>query len=243
MISDGSASNPRRKPPKTSPAGLFPGNAVVPFESEDLPYIKHHGIRALCGLLMDRHSACSLCPFSGDPEPMATVLVNIIAQTGAESGNPLVAFYFSKATEVRGDNMEVVRDWATRVGYAESTPSRKAVVNLLDNGNYHAVYGHIANPTEGDYSSGTLDHSQPRIAFRCGPRAGLRTLAGLGEQDHQGPGDRAGTRVHPAASGMVDSRQRPRPQHGAAGRGPDGRGQPQPTPHTGMGNFHARNQA
>ena len=145
------------------------GDTVIPFESENLPYIKHHGIRVLCGLLMDRNSECSLCPFCGDSEPMTTMLVSIIAQTDAASGSPLVALYFSKTTDVRGSNMEVVRDWATRVGYAGPTPSREAIVELLDNGSYHALYGHFANLTAGDCSSGALYHSQPGIAFRCDP--------------------------------------------------------------------------
>ena len=65
--------------------------------------------------------------------------------------------------------MDVVGDWAARVGYAESTPSRKAAIALLDNGNYYAEYGHIANPTEGDHSSGTLDRSIGVFEFYCDP--------------------------------------------------------------------------
>ena len=169
----------KRKPskpqlqPHTAVAVAFgtPGKPtmVVSFESSELPYIKHHALRALCGLLMDRHSDCQVCPFCGDSDAMIQVIVRVEGQVDAVSKAPVVALYFCKATEVVGDNMDPVRDWAFRVGYAESTPFRKAVVNLLGDGSYFAEYGPIANPTEGDYSTGQLDRTAPTYSFRCVP--------------------------------------------------------------------------
>lgn len=158
--------------PQTSasqPEGNIRNGTVIPFKSDALSYIKHHGIRALCGLLMDRHSECRFCPFCGDPDDLISVIVNIITQTDAVSGNPIVALYFTKTTEVQGSDMNVVTDWAPRLRYAEPAPSRKAAVALLDNGAYLTEYGHTTNPTEGDYSTGALDRYQGTIKFYCDP--------------------------------------------------------------------------
>ena len=62
----------------------------------------------------------------------------------------------------------------SKIGVPESgmptrQPVRKAVVQPVSDGTYIARYGQIANPTEGDYSSGRLDTSQPVIPYRCNP--------------------------------------------------------------------------
>ena len=169
----------KRKPskrqfqPHTAVAVAFgtPGKPTmaVPFESSELPYIKHHALRALCGLLIDRHSECRVCPFCGDPDMPMQMIVRAINQTDAESLKPVVALYFCNATDVEGENIDPVRDWAFRVGYAESTPFRKAVVTLLADGSYYAEYGQIAYLTEGDHSTGQLDRTAPTYRFRCIP--------------------------------------------------------------------------
>ena len=152
------------------------GGIVVPFTSTELPYIKEHGLRALCGLLMDRHSACTVCPFCGHHDPsdeladVMQLIVHVEAQVDAHTGNPLVALYFSKAVlPDQGDAVDPVKDWGAQVTYAEDVPTRKAVVNLLDNGAYHAQYGPITNPTSGDHSTGALDRTEWTLAFHCDP--------------------------------------------------------------------------
>ena len=241
MFSDGSANSRRRKLPRTNPAG--PSAVTQSFRSsrKTCPTSSTTEFALSAVLLMDRHSACSLCPFCGDPEPMTTMLVNIIGQTDAESGNPLVALYFSKTTEVRGDNMDVVSDWVARVGYAETTPSRKAAVQLLDNGNYHSVYGHIANPTDGDYSSGALNRSQPENRLSLRPRTGL---------SHAGSIGRAGLPkvqatvpelacIRLRGEWWIVDRDRERSMVQQS-RGPFGRGQPQPHHNQRRGCSHCR---
>ena len=90
---------------------------VVPFTSEELPYVKWHGLRALCGLLMDRHSACHVCPFCGVHDPndeadLTQVIVQAICQQDMNTGAPVVALYFSKAM-------------MPEPGEPESAPSRR----------------------------------------------------------------------------------------------------------------------
>ena len=143
--------------------------AVVPFESSELPYIKHHALRALCGLLMDRHTACQVCPFCGNDDDPMELIVKAESQVAEQSGNPLIALYFNKVAPLQGDGMDVVNDWAPNVTYGEKTAFRKVVVNLLDNGNYYAQYGPIVNAVDGDHSSGLLDRSQWQLNFYCAP--------------------------------------------------------------------------
>ena len=152
-------------------------STVVPFTSGELPYIKEHGLRALCGLLMDRHSACTVCPFCGHHDPnddsadVVQLIVHVEGQIDANTGEHLVALYFSKAVlpVIEEGIIDPVSDWGARVTYAEDVPSRKAVVNLLDSGAYHAQYGPIDNPTSGDHSSGALDRMGWTLAFHCDP--------------------------------------------------------------------------
>lgn len=73
---------------------------VVPFTSGELPYVKWHGLRALAGLLMDRHSSCTVCPFCGVHDPsdeadLTQVIVQPIGQEDIQTGAPVLALYFS----------------------------------------------------------------------------------------------------------------------------------------------------
>ena len=156
---------PFRKTPKKSQEVK-----VVPFTSWDLSYAKYHGLRALCGLFMDRHSACTICTFCGSHNGILQLIVHVEMQTDAITNEPLLALYFCKA-EYPSDSSEAesIEEWATRLTYAEAVPTRKAVVHLLDNGAYSAEYGPIANPTEGAYSTGALDREGGTLSFYCEP--------------------------------------------------------------------------
>ena len=149
---------------------------VVTFTSGQLAYAKEHGLRALCGLLMDRHSECRVCPFCGrhSEEDIEQVIVQVAMQTDAKSGEPILALYFSKGVLPPGIEQidDVATEWAPRLSFAEEMPRRKAVVNLLDNGCYYAQWGPIANPTRGDYSTGMLDWDQSILTFYCDPEPG-----------------------------------------------------------------------
>ena len=143
---------------------------IVPFTSAQLSDAKHHGLRALSGLLMDRHSACTLCPFCGNPDDVMQLIVRVEMQTEATTGNPLLALYSCNATDPSDSHVDsIVEEWAPRLTYAEAVPSRKAVVQLLDNGAYYAEYGPIANPTKGDYSTGQLNREEWTLYFHCDP--------------------------------------------------------------------------
>ena len=123
---------PFRKKPKKSQTAKF-----VPFASMDLSYAKSHGLRALCGLLMDRHSACSTCPFCGinDDDGIDQLIVHVEMQTDATTGAPLLALYFCKAVyPSESPEASNIEEWAARLTYTEAVPHRKAVVRLLDNG-------------------------------------------------------------------------------------------------------------
>lgn len=142
----------------------------VPFASWDLSYAKSHGLRALCGLLMDRHSACTICPFCGtnDDDDIYQLIVHVEMQTDAATEEPLLALYFCKA-EYPSEYPEAnnIEEWAARLTYTEAAPNRKVVVHLLETGAYYAEYGPIANPTEGDYSTGSLDREEWTLFFYC----------------------------------------------------------------------------
>lgn len=145
---------------------------ITRFSSDDISYIKYHALRALCGLLMDRHSECVSCPFCGDSDPLIELIVNAIPNVNETGDDYVIGLYFCKARFDYTDNdnqLEVVNDWGAGVGYADLSPLRKAVVQPLDDGTYLARYGQIANPTEGDYSSGRLDISKEWFEFTCNP--------------------------------------------------------------------------
>ena len=161
----------RKRSMKASERRGKEGAKSIPFASWELSYAKHHGLRALCGLLMDRHSACTVCPFCGDPDQdgLMQLIVNVEMQTDGRTGEPVLALYFSKAEYPSGSEAENIDDWASRLTYAEAVPIRKAVVQLLDDGSYVAEYGTIANPTEGDYSTGALNREDWTLQFNCDP--------------------------------------------------------------------------
>ena len=107
---------------------------------------KHHGLRALCGLLMDRHSACSICPFCGDSDShnrTTTLIVSVEWQMDIYSGNPLLALYFSRAVnerEFKGDVEPLA--YTAGLQFFEEAPHRKAVVpGMYHDGTYPAIYG------------------------------------------------------------------------------------------------------
>ena len=143
---------------------------VVPFPQDtfQLPKAKHHGLRALCGLLADRHSSCHFDhPFCGPPPDSAgdnlQAIVQATSQEDENSGEPVMALYLTQAEQAEEyltstepvDPLEFVAKLRPYTRF----PGNKLVVNLLDNGCYTAEYGRIENPTELDYSTGRLDRS------------------------------------------------------------------------------------
>ena len=138
--------------------------------------LRHHAIRALCGALMDRHTACrSPHPFCG--QHGEDTYIELIAEAIPQGSNPtssspdLIGIYLSPAsasahmsTEEKWDTMEYI----IRMVPTEPAPNRKLVVYPPQGGTYRAMYGPILNPAEGDYSTGSIDPANAR-PLNCNP--------------------------------------------------------------------------
>ena len=147
---------------------------------EDFAVLRHHAIRALCGALMDRHTACkSPHPFCGRPghhqsgDDYIELIAEVIPQGTMEKGikPDLIGIYLCPAsaashmsTEEKWDTMEYI----IRMVPTEPAPNRKLVVFPPQGGTYHAMYGPILNPVEGDYSTGSIDPDDAR-PINCNP--------------------------------------------------------------------------
>jgi hypothetical protein len=152
------------------------GPVVVPFPDDiaELSVLKHHGLRALSSFLMARHSACrSPHPFCGPAVNVETVLyliAHVVLQAGEADGRLFPAIYFTRAKSGLPDTGELIEpfDYVSHLDYAEETPSRKLVVDLISDGTRSIQYGPILNPTVGDYSTGRIDPDNFRTVY-CNP--------------------------------------------------------------------------
>ena len=153
---------------------LQQGLTAVPFPPDifDLPILKRHAVRALCGVFMDRHSNCkSPHPFCGDISTTVVQLIaNAVTQIDENDGTPLLAIYLSKAVHPAPPEGEQIHplDAAISIDYAEEIPYRKLVVQPTNVGTYSVNYGPILNPVEGDYATGRIDRGATRI-LHCDP--------------------------------------------------------------------------
>ena len=142
-----------------------------PPELEQMPTLKYHGLRALCGWLMDRHSDCkSPHPWCGHIPGTTTVqlIAHAIPQVDSESGAFALAIYIARAVgrDTSQDTEPVDQfEYVTSFDYAEKTPDRKLVVSLVSDGTYVASYGPILDPVEGDYSTGNIDYDNARTFY------------------------------------------------------------------------------
>ena len=144
---------------------------------EDFTVLRHHAVRALCGALMDRHTACrSPHPFCGQPghqqngdTPMMLIAEAIPQGSPTSSRADLIGIYLCQASAVEStDEEEDIMRLITRMAPAEPVPSRKLVVSPTQGGAYQAMYGPILNPVEGDYSTGSIDPANAR-PINCNP--------------------------------------------------------------------------
>ena len=146
------------------------GLVAVPFPPDiaDLPVLKYHAVRALCGVFMDRHSNCkSPHPFCGD---ISTTVVQLIANAVHQDSpnGPIMAIYLSKAVHPAPPEGEQIHplDAAISIDYAEEIPYRKLVVMPVSNSNYYiASHGPILNPVEGNYVTGRIDPNATRTFY------------------------------------------------------------------------------
>ena len=139
---------------------------------EDGTRLRHHAVRALCGVLMDRHAACrSPHPFCGirghsknRETPQLLIADTIPQRSPISSGRAdIIGIYLSRATAAEGtEEEEDVMKFITLMSPFEAVPHRKLVVYAPQNGTYQVMYGPILNPVEGDYSTGSIDPANAR---------------------------------------------------------------------------------
>ena len=150
---------------------------IVPFPDEvyDVPGMKLHGLRALCGAMMDRHDSCrSPHPFCGThwyrEDIVGEIIVHVQQQHNPEYGS-ILGIYLCRATrpDALAETPAADRlDYARSLIYMDKVPIMKMAVFLVSDGTYLAKYGYIANPVEGEYSTGALDPFDVRT-FNCNP--------------------------------------------------------------------------
>ena len=179
----GSRKNPpRREHQRPGPHDIVvtAGPVVLPFSADtfELPNAKRHGLRSLVGLLADKHSDCQLQhPFCGDPPGPGKDFLMVVAfatsQQDENTGDPVMALYLCRAepaakyaeTESEVDPLEYTVFLATQ----DKVPNNKVVINLLSDGTYRGELGLVANPVEGDYSTGRLNRSVPTELLHLDP--------------------------------------------------------------------------
>ena len=139
---------------------------------EDGTRLRHHAVRALCGVLMDRHTACrSPHPFCGtrghrkNGEAPQLLIADAIPQRSPASTGcaDLIGVYLCRASGGEGtEEEEDIMKFVAGLIPADPVPNRKLVVYAPQNGTYQVMYGSILNPVEGDYSTGSIDPANAR---------------------------------------------------------------------------------
>lgn len=164
-------------PPLPGPHSPKPAQ-IVPFSDDiqNLPVLKRHTLRALVGILADRHDRCrSPHHFCGEIQGREG-MVQFVAESALQKspdGDWVIGIYLTPARS--GMSVEETRacqvpfEYVANLMTAEDKPSRKLVVQPLSDGTYTATYGEIVNPTVGDYSTGALNWDGDVRKFRCNP--------------------------------------------------------------------------
>ena len=160
------------------PASVSTSADIASFNGdlEDFTVLRHHATRALCGALMDRHTACkSAHPFCGpghqrNGDTPQQLIVDVIPQGSTPTGGAnRIGIYMCPASATpSGEENEDIVKYVVRLVPTQPVPNRKLVVFPPENGIYQAMYGPILNPVEGDYSTGSIDTENSR-PLRCDP--------------------------------------------------------------------------
>ncbi len=159
----------------------FPPVVRFPNDVSELPNLKAHALRALCGAMMDRHTDCELGhPFCFDLEKVPgtiTLIAEVACQVIDGDGSFLVAIYLSQAVSRLPESAEpfAPMDYIVCLDFSGPLPDRKMVVHLLANGDYLAQYGPILNPVPKDHSSGRLDWDNS-VSLYCDPEPSHSTF-------------------------------------------------------------------
>ena len=152
-------------------------SSPVPFggDLEDFTILRYHAVRALCGMLMDRHTACqSPHPFCNpghrqDGYELQMFVAEVVPQGTKDTGYAdLIGIYLCPAVAPKGsENEEDIMQFIAGMAPSEAAPTRKLVVSSPKDGIYPAVYGPIINPVAGDYSTGSIDSDNSRPVNNC----------------------------------------------------------------------------
>ena len=155
-----------------------PASASASFDGDlgDFKVLRHHAARALCGAIMDRHTACkSPHPFCGpghrqNGDTPRSLIAEVVPQgTGQTENADLIGIYLCPAsTEFDSGGNQDIMDWIIRMAPTQPTPSRKLSIAPPANGVYQALYGPVLNTVEGDYSTGNIDINDSRTLW-CDP--------------------------------------------------------------------------
>ena len=146
---------------------------VAPFggDLEDFTVLRYHAIRALCGALMDRHTACrsphSFCGpghwRGGDDAPRSLIAEAIPQSATLTDSADRIGIYLCPAyVKSGGDDDTDIMDYITRMIPSQPAPSHKLVVFPPTDGTYQIMYGSVLNPVDGDYSTGSIDPDNVR---------------------------------------------------------------------------------
>ena len=153
------------------------GRRIVSFggDLEDAGTLKHHAVRALCALLMDRHDLCnSEHQFCGphthrkNGDSPFRLIAHPIPQA-MDSGEDLLGIYLCQASNgmvddsTSGDSINPL-EFTARLVCAGRVPHRKAVAQLCDDGSYYISIGPMLDTVLDDHSSGQLDQAKARRA-------------------------------------------------------------------------------
>jgi len=154
------------------------GGASFGGDLDDLTILRHHALRALCGFLMDRHTACRsphpFCAIVGhqknEERPQQLIAAAIPQRSPVSSDHSdIIGIYLCRAmdSEQTGEEQDIMKS-ITEMVPADPAPHRKLVVSAPQDDTYTVAYGPILNPVEGDYFTGSVDPTYTRV-FKCNP--------------------------------------------------------------------------
>ena len=148
------------------------GRRIVPFggDMENTGTRKHHAVRALCALLMDRHDLCnSEHQFCGphthrkNGDSPFRLIAHPIPQA-MDSGEDLLGIYLCQASSnMSGDGINPL-EYTASLFCTNRVPHRKAVAQLCDDGSYYISIGPMLDTVLDDHSTGQLDQAKARRA-------------------------------------------------------------------------------
>ena len=161
---------PWTKRKKSRSKAAAPTSDFGPFgDLKDSKVLHHHVVRALCGVLMNRHSDCSyLHPFCGPgahhkvDDNQVPFIVNAVPQVDPYS-TTVIGIYLTRAVAVESteDEKDIIQ-YISRMMPAEVMPSGKIVVYPMKNGIYPVAYGAVINTVIGGYATGSIDPATAR---------------------------------------------------------------------------------